>query len=38
VILDVKCWQGKQKSPMETTAKRLKIKRRYSDSKLKFVS
>ncbi|KAH8503392.1 hypothetical protein H0E87_014605 [Populus deltoides] len=28
---------GKQKSPMETTAKRLKIKRRYSDSKLKFV-
>ncbi|CAK7337651.1 unnamed protein product [Dovyalis caffra] len=28
---------GKQKSPMEMTAKRLKIKRKYSDSKLKFV-
>ncbi|KAJ6304859.1 hypothetical protein OIU78_020420 [Salix suchowensis] len=28
---------GKQKSPMEATAKLLKIKRRYSDPKLKFV-
>ncbi|XP_061973199.1 B3 domain-containing protein At3g19184-like isoform X3 [Populus nigra] len=29
--------EGKQKSPMEATEKHLKIKRRYSDPKLKFV-